>query len=83
LWIQNTAYTWKSVYDRLPIPLLQNLHTRIHNLQPGTYNVAIIDTTTGNVISIYRARCRASDGLPLSIPELKTDVAVKIAPAAH
>ncbi len=81
LWAQNAAHTWKNALDKMPIPPVRSAKTAIHGLPPGRYRVEWWDTERGVVTRRQSAVC-AGGALPLTLPDLPTDVAARITPAA-
>ncbi|MDR3710051.1 MAG: DUF5060 domain-containing protein [Capsulimonadaceae bacterium] len=78
LWVQNTNSNWKNVYDGTPIPAIHNARTAIHDLPSGNYSIEFVDTLTGATTGKAAAHATEEDGLPLAIPDLATDIAVRI-----
>jgi hypothetical protein len=83
LWLQNSDHNWRNVYANNPIPTIRGARTRLRELSPGRYDVNYIDTSTGDIIRVDHERSTVADGLALNLPDISSDVAVKIAPAAH
>lgn len=81
LWAQNAQHNWKNVAANATIPTIPKTQTTVHGLPDGQYTLIWWDTEKGTVTKRETARSRQSV-LQLSLPPLKTDVALHIAPGA-
>lgn len=79
LWIDNAPYTWKSVVDSINVPAVTGTVT-LGGLRDGRYKIEWWNTTTGAVANVEELTCTGGS-LALSIQNLQSDIACKIAPA--
>lgn len=77
LWIKNALYNWKNVSEKRDIPVLKGLETAVRGLPAGRYQVEWWDTKQGTVTRT-ESISSVNGALPLRLPELATDVAVRI-----
>lgn len=84
LWIQNKSHTWKNVVDGMPIPSVSGT-LRIGGFSPKqTFILERWDTfkTTGQLVGIEECRSSANGFLEIPVASLRTDLAIKVKPAA-
>ena len=79
VWVQNNAHTWLAVKAGEPITPIQGAQMALHDLPTGSYTVTWWDTWEGKPIREEQVNATDS-GLVLTLPELKTDVAVAVKP---
>ncbi len=79
LWIANKAHTWKNVVDGVGIAPVSGT-VIVPGLAMGSYAVEWWDPYNG-VITRRETIVAEPDGLPLLVPPITTDVAVKVSPA--
>lgn len=82
LWTQNALHHWKNVAEKAKIPVIEHAQTTVRGLPNGKYTLTWWDTTRGVVTKHETATCRKGV-LPLSLPVIKTDVALHIQPASQ
>jgi len=84
LWIQNKSHTWKNVVDGMPIPSVSGT-LRIGGFSPKqTFILERWDTfkTIGQLVGIEECRSSANGFLEIPVASLRTDLAIKVKPAA-
>src|SRR5579884_2739461 len=79
LWAQNALHNWKNVAEKKPIPAISGAETVVHGLPDGRYRIEWWDTWRGEVTGHQTAVCQGH-ALPLSLPDIPTDVAAHILP---
>jgi hypothetical protein len=79
LWVQNAQHNWKNVAANTNIPAIPKTRTMVHGLPNGAYTLVWWDTAKGKVLKREAAVC-SKRTLPLSLPPLKTDIALHIQP---
>jgi len=81
-WIDNANHTWRAVVDGVPIPALSGT-VRIPMEKPNaSFAIAWYDTTSGTQTRTETLVADSSGTLTLTLSQLATDIAVKIAPAS-
>jgi len=76
VWAQNPGYTWENAERLADLPPVGPLEVLLDGMAPGQYQVEWWDTLTGEIVRTQQTQCRGS--LPLTIPPVRTDVAVKV-----
>jgi hypothetical protein len=80
LWIQNAHHNWKNVAEKKPLPTITRMRLPVRDLPDGRYVVEWWDTWRGEVTKTTTAAPKKGV-LELHVPDLATDVAVRIVPA--
>jgi len=81
VWAHNSAHHWQNVFEKKPVSTVPAGEAMLRGLPAGRYAVEWWDTWKGGVMRRESATC--TDGeLRLRLPELETDVAVRIVPDA-
>lgn len=77
LWIQNRDHNWKAIRDKRDIPTIYGATGSVTGLPTGKYRAEWIDTITGATLRTDSVSTNGT-GLPLKIPDLATDIAVRV-----
>jgi len=80
LWAQNREYNWYRAQDMESIRESPEVELSFDRLQSGDYQIEWWDTQKGEMIRSETGRCNGA--LQLTIPSLRTDVAVRIFPSS-
>ena len=78
LWIDNRRHTWKNVVDGVAVEPVSG-QVMLDGLPDGPYKVEWWDTSAGRVIRTEEVEC-AQGRITLSVSDLTSDIACKIAP---
>ncbi|MHB1459507.1 MAG: hypothetical protein ACYC0V_21560, partial [Armatimonadota bacterium] len=78
LWIDNAPYTWKNVVDGVNVPLVSGTVT-ISGFADGFYKADWWNTSTGVISRTEDIQCSGGN-IQLSLQNLQSDIACKIAP---
>ena len=76
VWAQNRRSTWGNAQATDPLRPVGPLDLRLAGMQAGRYRVEWWDTLKGVVVRTADSACTGS--LAITVPELRTDVAVKL-----
>jgi len=79
VWIDNRQHTWRAVVDGRAIPAESGTVSLAMQRGNAAYTVTWYDTQTGQPTSTQTLSANASGVLVLSVSNLSTDIAVKIA----
>jgi hypothetical protein len=81
LWVQNTEHTWFNAREGRPIPPVEPTAVVLRGFADGRWTVETWDTVTGEALSLLMVRAAAGE-LRLPLPEIATDLAMKLRPLA-
>ena len=76
VWVQNSGYTWETASAQDSVEPAGAFALELDELQAGRYRVEWWDTRRGIVVRTQEIDCTWS--LSIAMPELRTDVALKI-----
>jgi Domain of unknown function (DUF5060) len=78
-WVQNSASTWKNVYEKKEVPIIPAAMVHFREIPPGRYLVRWWDTHTGEIVK--RESVNASNGeVNLAVPVPANDRALILSP---
>lgn len=79
LWFHNPAHNWKNAYEGKPCPPIAGATVVLHGLKDGDYTLQWWNTETGKPFRVENAVSRSGE-LPITLPEITSDVALKVFP---
>jgi hypothetical protein len=80
VWAQNSEHHWKNVHEKKVVAAVPATNLVLRGFPAGRYSLSWSDTWKG--APTRRETVQGTEaGLPLSLPEIQTDVALRIAPA--